>query len=73
MILEFLSLALRENNLMCGRQDFYETRKTCRKTNKLLLIKMKRKDFFSTKSLEKAIHRRLNNTSEEPVNWPRIC
>uniref|UniRef100_A0A1B0B9T7 Uncharacterized protein n=1 Tax=Glossina palpalis gambiensis TaxID=67801 RepID=A0A1B0B9T7_9MUSC len=29
-------------------------------------------DFFSTKPLEEAIHKRLKNTSGEPVNWLRI-
>ena len=66
-------MALRKNNLMYVPQDFYETIKTCRKSNKFILTKMKREDFFSTTPLDEAIHRRLKNTSGEPVNWLRRC
>ena len=34
---------------------------------------MKREDLFSTKPLEEAIHKRLKNNSDEPVNFLRIC
>ena len=39
-----ITMALRKNNLMYVPQDFYETIKTCRKSNKLILTKMKRED-----------------------------
>lgn len=68
-----IEMALRKNNLMYVPQDYYETIKKCRKSNKFILTKMKREDFFSTKPLEEAIHKRLKNTSGEPVNWLRIC
>ena len=32
---------------------------------------MKREDLFSTTPLEEAIHRRIKDTSGEPVNWLR--
>uniref|UniRef100_A0A1B0FA47 Uncharacterized protein n=1 Tax=Glossina morsitans morsitans TaxID=37546 RepID=A0A1B0FA47_GLOMM len=68
-----IEMALRKNNLIYVPQDYYETIKTCRKSNKFILTKMKREDFFSTKPLEEAIHKRLKNTSAQPVNWLRIC
>ena len=68
-----LEMGLRKNNLMYVPRDFYETIKTCRKSNKFIFTKMKREDFFSTTPLDEAIHRRLKNTSGEPVNWLRRC
>ena len=68
-----INMALRKNYVMYFHQDYYETIKPCRKSKIFILTKMKREDLFSTKPLKEAIHRRLKNTSDEPVNWQRIC
>uniref|UniRef100_A0A1B0FA09 Uncharacterized protein n=1 Tax=Glossina morsitans morsitans TaxID=37546 RepID=A0A1B0FA09_GLOMM len=63
-----IEMALRKYNLMYVPQDYHdETIKTCRKSNKFIVTKMKGEDFFSTKPLEEAIHKRLKNTNGEPA------
>ena len=66
--------ASRKINLMYGPQNFYETIKTFRKSNKFILTKLKREDlFFDNNNNAELLQRKLKNTSGEPVNWLRIC
>ena len=46
-----IEMDLRKDNLRYVHQDFYETIKTCRKSNTIILTKMKREGFFSTTPL----------------------
>ena len=43
-----IKLTSRKNNLMYASQDYYESIKTCRKSNKFILVltKIRLKDFF---------------------------
>ena len=62
-----IEMTSRKNNLIYVPQDYYETIKACRKSNKFILTQMRREYFLSTKPLEEAIHKGLKNTSGELV------
>lgn len=61
-----------KNRTMFVPNDWYEVMTTAKKKNKFILVRMDKRDFFSTAALEKVITKRKKDEENKDVNWLSI-
>ena len=63
---------IKKQNIIFSSEDYIQIMKDCRKKRLIVVYRMKKEDFVSTKKLEKEIVNRKKTCSGEAINWLHI-
>ncbi|CAH1967216.1 unnamed protein product [Acanthoscelides obtectus] len=63
---------LKRHTNMFSPEDYIRVMKSCRKKRPIEVVSIEKKDFVSTKKLEKVITNRKKSCEEEKINWLKI-
>ena len=71
VILGMLNVKLKNKINIFSPEDYIQIMKDCRMKRPIVVYRMKKEDFFSTKKLEEIVSRK-KNCSGEAINWLHI-